>query len=516
MNYKSIPILSLFITLFSVMFCSCQTEHEENQEPSKPNIIFILADDLGYGDLGCYGQQLIETPNIDKLAAEGIKFTQHYSGAPVCAPARCVFLTGKHSGHAYVRGNDEWDSRGEVWNYKAMIADSTLEGQRPMPTNTMTIAKLLQNAGYKTGMTGKWGLGAPHTESIPTKMGFDYFLGYNCQRQAHTYYPVHLYENTKRIYLNNDTIAPNTKLAEGANPLSPESYTNFCLNDYAPDVMFNAMINFIEENKPELFFFYWASPIPHVPLQAPKSWVDYYVKKFGNEKPYLGDKGYFPNRYPNATYAAMISYLDERVGQLVSKLKEEGIYENTILVFTSDNGPTYAGGVDADFFNSAGPFLDNYGYTKGFVHEGGIRVPLIVSWPQKMDSSSVSEHISSFSDMMPTFCDIAQTATPEESDGISFLPTILNQQHQINHEYLYWEFPEYNGQQAIRYGDWKAIRKNIQEGNLEIELYHLANDPQEQNNVAELHPEVIKSIELFMKESHDKSGITRFQLFNID
>lgn len=516
MNYKSNPIFSLFIFLFIFVFCSCQSEQKHNQESSKPNIIFILADDLGYGDLGCYGQELIETPNIDRLAEEGIKFTQHYSGAPVCAPARCVLLTGKHSGHAYIRGNDEWDSRGAVWDYQAVIADSTLEGQRPLPTNTITIAKLLQTAGYKTGMTGKWGLGAPHTESIPTKMGFDYFLGYNCQRQAHTYYPVHLYENERRVYLNNDTVAPNTKLAEGANPLSSQSYANYNLSDYAPDVMFEGMMSFIDENKEEPFFFYWASPIPHVPLQAPKSWVDYYVKKFGNEKPYLGDKGYFPNRYPNATYAAMISYLDERVGQLVEKLKREGIYDNTILIFTSDNGPTYAGGVDANYFNSAGPFINDYGYTKGFVHEGGIRVPLIISWPQSMDFAAVSNHISSFSDMMPTFCDIAQIEAPEESDGISFLPTILNQKPQTNHEYLYWEFPEYDGQQAIRYGDWKAIRKNIQKGNLEIELYHLQRDPQEQNNVAAAHPDILKAVKVFMSESHEKSTFTRFQLPCVD
>ncbi len=518
MNYKPIPRASLIFISIIVMLYSCQSglNNEKTIAHSKPNIIFILADDLGYGDLGCYGQELIETPNIDLLAEEGIKFTQHYSGAPVCAPARCVLLTGKHSGHAYIRGNDEWNSRGDVWNYKAMLADSTLEGQRPLPSNTVTIAKLLQDAGYKTGMTGKWGLGAPHTESIPTDMGFDYFLGYNCQRQAHTYYPVHLYKNENRIYLNNDTIAPNVKLPKGSNPLSPQSYSEFQLNEYAPDIMFTGMIDFIDKNKDEPFFFYWASPIPHVPLQAPKAWVDYYIMKFGNEEPYLGDKGYFPNRYPNATYAAMISYLDEKVGLLIDKLKKEGIYENTILIFTSDNGPTYAGGVNANYFNSAGPFINDYGYTKGFVHEGGIRVPLIVSWPNEIDTFLVSDHISSFSDIMPTFCDIATVDIPEESDGISFFPTIMNKGNQSKHEYLYWEFPEYNGQQAIRYGEWKAIRKNIQKGNLEIELYNLVKDPQELNNLASSHLELIEKIRKFMIESHEKSLITRFQLSNID
>lgn len=502
---------SLYLLLSVFLFSSCSDEKSKSDDV-RPNIIFILADDLGYGELGCYGQEKIETPNIDQLAKEGIRFTQHYSGAPVCAPARCVLLTGKHSGHAYVRGNDEWGSRGEVWSYKAMIADSTLEGQRPMPSNTQTLAKLLKTAGYHTGMIGKWGLGAPHTESIPTKMGFDYFLGFNCQRQAHTYYPVHLYENENRIYLNNDTIAPHTSLVEGANPLSPQSYANFHLNDYAPDIMFDGMMGFIDKNKERPFFFYWASPIPHLPLQAPKAWVDYYVKKFGEEDPYLGDKGYFPNRYPNATYAAMISYLDERVGQLVEKLKEEGIYENTVIVFTSDNGPSYASGVDAEFFNSAAPFKNDYGFTKGFVHEGGIRVPMIVNWPKKMTQASSSDHISSFIDMMPTLCSLAQVDTPEAVDGISLLPTLLNQEEQLQHEYLYWEFPGYNGQQAIRWGDWKGIRKNIQNGNLDIELYDLQNDLREETNVASKYPEIITKMEEMMKESHIPAQIDRFKM----
>lgn len=497
----------ILIALSSILLSSCDKTQE-----NRPNIIFILADDLGYGELGCYGQEKIETPNIDGLASEGIRFTQHYSGAPVCAPARCVLLTGKHSGHAYVRGNDEWASRGAVWSYEAMIADSTLEGQRPLPSTTQTLAKLLQSSGYETGMIGKWGLGAPNTESIPNKMGFDYFLGYNCQRQAHTYYPVHLYENEKRIYLGNDTIAPNTKLASNADPLSLLSYNDFNLDSYAPDVMFEGMMEFVDANKEHPFFFYWASPIPHVPLQAPQKWVDYYHKKFGDEEPYLGDKGYFPNRYPRATYAAMISYLDERVGQLVKKLKEEGIYDNTLIIFTSDNGPTYAGGADADFFNSAAPFNNDYGYTKGFVHEGGIRVPMIASWPAKIKAGSETAHISSFIDVLPTLCEITNSSIPEEVDGISYLPILLNNAPQKEHEYLYWEFPEYNGQQAIRWGDWKAIRKNIQKGNMEIELYNLKEDIREENNVASQHPEIIAKMTLMLKESHQKAEIERFQM----
>lgn len=501
----------LIISCLVWVLLSCDSS-KEPMEDTRPNIIFILADDLGYGELGCYGQEKIETPNIDGLAEEGIRFTQHYSGAPVCAPARCVLLTGKHSGHAYIRGNDEWSSRGDVWSYEAVIADSTLEGQRSLPSTTQTLAKLLQSSGYQTGMIGKWGLGPPHTGSIPNNMGFDYFLGYNCQRQAHTYYPVHLYENEKRIYLGNDTVAPNTKLKENADPLSPESYADFNLQNYAPDVMFEGMMDFIEKNTEAPFFFYWASPIPHVPLQAPKEWVDYYAKKFGEEEPYPGDQGYFPNRQPRATYAAMISYLDERVGQLVKKLKEEGIYEQTLLIFSSDNGPTYAGGADAEFFNSAAPFKNDYGYTKGFVHEGGIRVPMIASWPAKIKAGSETAHISSFIDVLPTLCEITNTRIPEEVDGISYLPTLLNHARQKEHEYLYWEFPEYHGQQAIRLGDWKAIRKHLKEGNMEIELYHLTEDIREENNVASQYPEIMAKMSQIMKDAHQKAEVERFQM----
>ncbi len=478
----------------------------------RPNIILILADDLGYGELSCYGQKLIETPNIDKLAENGMKFTQHYSGAPVCAPARCILLTGKHSGHAYIRGNDEWESRGDVWSYMSMIADSSLEGQRPMPDSTITIARLLKKAGYTTGMIGKWGLGAPQTNSIPNKMGFDYFLGYNCQRQAHTYFPIHLYENENRLYLDNDTVPPNTKLANDADPNEKGSYDNFSLNVYAPDIMFDGMMNFIDENNDQPFFMYWATPIPHVPIQAPNSWVDYYINKFGKEEPYLGDRGYFPHQNPNAGYAAMISYFDERVGQLVAKLKEDGIYDNTVIIFTSDNGPTYAGGVDAAFFNSAGPFNEGYGWTKGFVNEGGIRVPMIVHWPKKISGRKVSDHISAFTDIMPTICDIAYVETPDNIDGITFLPTLLGNSNQIIHDYLYWEFPEYNGQQAVRMGDWKAIRKNIKEGNLDLELYNLVYDIKEENNVADENPHLVKKMINIMDESHTQPEIDRFKM----
>jgi len=502
--------LGIGLIFISFIYTSVQS-----QVVRKPNIIYILADDLGYGDIGVYGQKKIETPNIDKLAKQGMLFTRHYSGAPVCAPARCILLTGKHSGHAQVRGNDEWDSRGDVWNYKAMIADSTLEGQQPMATGTITVASLLHNAGYKTGIVGKWGLGAPQTQSTPLGMGFDFFFGYNCQRQAHTYYPVHLYKNDHRVFLCNDTIAPNTLLPEGTDLYNPDNYLAFNQKDYSPDLMFDEITGFISEYRQNPFFLYWATPIPHAALQAPKRWIDYYVKKFGDEKPYDGKKGYVPVRYPHASYAAMISYLDEQVGLLVKQLKDLGIYENTLIIFTSDNGPTYNGGTDSPWFESGGPFKSEYGFGKGFLHEGGIRIPMIASWPGVIKPGSVSDHPSIFYDVMPTLCDISGISPPADLDGLSFLPELKGQK-QAKHKYLYWEFPEYGGQQAVLLGKWKAIRKNMNKGNTRWELYNLDVDPVESTDMAAGNAAVIAEIEAIVKKEHMKSGNRNWWFKNLD
>jgi arylsulfatase len=495
--------LKLF--LFALLVFSGSFASLLAQEVRKPNIIYILADDLGYGDIGVYGQQKTETPNIDKLANEGIRFTQHYTGAPVCAPARCILLTGRHSGHAQVRGNDEWADRGNVWDYKAMIADSTLEGQRPLTNGTQTIAHLLQNEGYKTGLVGKWGLGAPHTQSTPLAMGFDFFYGYNCQRQAHTYYPVHLYKNERRVFLNNDTVAPHTKLPPNADLYNPESYRLFNLNEYAPDLMFSEITGFVNENHEQPFFLFWATPIPHTALQAPQRWIDYYVKKFGDEKPYDGSSGYFPVCYPHATYAAMISYLDEQLGLLIKQLKELGIYENTLIVFTSDNGPTFTGGTDSPWFNSGGPFKSEYGFGKGFLNEGGIRVPFIASWPEIIKPGQVSTHQSAFQDVFPSFCEIADIQIPDGLDGISFLPELKGLK-QEKHKYLYWEFPEYGGQQAVIIGKWKALRKNMHKGNTTWELYNLETDLAETSDVAGSNPAIVAEVENIVLKEHVKSG----------
>ena len=482
-----------------------------NQQPfnNKPNIIYILADDLGYGELGVYGQEIIETPHIDALANDGMLFTDHYSGSPVCAPSRSVFMTGQHTGHTPIRGNDEWKERGDTWNYQAMFDNPFLEGQRPIPDSTITIAEVLKSAGYSTGMVGKWGLGAPTTEGLPNKQGFDFFYGYNCQRQAHTLYPMHLWRNDERHLLSNKNVPPHANLEDNTDINDSLSYSDFELIDYAPELMHNEALNFIDKNQNKPFFLYYASPLPHVPLQAPKRWVDYYQSKIGSEEPYTG-KSYFPNLTPRATYAAMISYLDEQVGDLIKKLKDIGQYENTLVIFTSDNGPTYAGGADTPFFDSAKPFKTEYGWAKGFVHEGGIRVPMIASWPGRIKRGSRSNHISAFQDMMPTFCDIIGISIPNNTDGISMKPTLFGKNQSNTHEYLYWEFPAYKGQQAVRMGKWKAIRRNIFDGNMKIELYDLNSDYREQNDVASAHPEIILKIKNFMVDSHTRSHLERF------
>jgi arylsulfatase A-like enzyme len=442
----------IVVGIYILLNLGCAQKAKLTTKSSRPNVVYILADDLGYGELGVYGQEKIETPNLDALARSGMRFTNHYSSAPVCAPARYMLMTGVHSGHAYIRGNDEWGDRGEVWNYKKVIEDFTLEGQRPLKEGTKLLPWYFQQKGYKTAIIGKWGLGAPHTHSIPTKMGFDYFFGYNCQRQAHTLYPVHLWENEKKYALANDTIPPSIRLEEGADPNLAESYSKFTLKEYAPEVMHQKMMTYLESMKSQPFFLYWASPIPHNPIQAPQRWVDYYIKKFGNEQPYLGDKGYYPHKNPRAGYAAMISYLDEQVGDLIKYLKQNKLYENTIILFSSDNGVTFTGGTDGAFFNSSGPFGESYGRGKGFVYEGGIRVPFIASWPGKIKANTESDIMTAQYDVKATLLDILGIKNDLPTDGISFLPTLMGKMQEEKHEFLFWEFPEYGGQVAIRIG----------------------------------------------------------------
>ncbi|OEK01503.1 N-acetylgalactosamine-6-sulfatase [Roseivirga sp. 4D4] len=498
----------LTFLMLPLLFFGCK----EEQDAPPPNIILIVADDLGYGELGSYGQKIIETPHLDALAAGGMRFTQFYAGSPVCAPSRYVLMTGMHTGHSFIRGNDEWKERGNVWNYKEAIKNPGLEGQRPIPDSTLLLSEVMKTAGYETAVIGKWGLGAPFTEGEPNQQGFDYFYGYNCQRQAHNLYPAHLWENDHKVALANDTVPPGTKLPETADPNLDASYANYYQADYAPAKMQESALDFIKDrdtNKP--FMLYYATPIPHVPLQVPEEYVMKYHEIIGEEEPYLGQKGYFPHKYPKAAYAGMISYLDDQVGELIATLKAEGIYENTIIMFTSDNGPTYAGGVDADFFNSAGIFPNEYGRTKGFTYEGGIRVPMIASWPGKIAHGTTSDHISAFYDIMPTLSELGGLASPKNIDGLSFAAELMGRPQSV-HDYLYWEFPEYKGQQAVRLGDYKGIRKNMFEGNLEIELYDLAQDPTESNDISNSKPEIVAEIKSIMEEAHEDAALPNFRI----
>lgn len=479
------------------------------QPGGRPNIIYILADDVGYGDLGCYGQEKIETPHLDSLAADGMRFTQHYSGSAVSSPSRCALMTGLHTGHACIRGNDEMPERGAITDFHAVLADSTLEGQRPMPEGTVTVASLLKDAGYRTGCIGTWCLGYPSSSSAPRRMGFDFFYGYHCQRQAHDYYPPFLWRNEHREYLPNRQ-TPECALDAGCDPLAEESYEKFLSSAYAPDLMFNEVGRFVEESADSAFFLYWPVPIAHVPLQAPQKWIDHYVEKFGDEVPYLSEKGYFPCRYPHAAYAAMISYMDEQIGMLVSRLKRLGIYENTLIIFSSDDGPATNGGADAPWFDSAGPFRSDAGWGKGSLREGGIRVPMIACWPDVIEGGQVSDHVCAFWDVLPTLCDIAGCPSGT-TDGISFLPE-LSGRPQPGHEYLYWELPEGEGSKALRMGRWKAFITGIRSGSSRVALYDLEDDPAESRDLSGEYPEVLSVMMEKMEEAHEESPVDLYKM----
>lgn len=477
-----------------------------------PNVIFILMDDAGYGDFGCYGQAQIETPNIDALARRGILFTDMYSGAPVSAPARCSLLTGLHMGHAQIRSNDEMPQRGETGSLAAMMADPSLEGQAPMAPGTKTIATLMQSAGYKTAMTGKWGLGNLDSGSVPTRMGFDFFYGHLCQRLAHWYYPRYLYRNETREFLDNPMMEEGAGLPDGADPRDPASYSCFKGNRYSCDAIYDNMIDFIRSSRNEKFFLMWTTTVPHAAMQAPDEYVDNYVRKFGDEEPVYEAPGYFPCRYPRATYAAMISYFDHQVGCLVEELKQLGIYDNTIIFFTSDNGPTHNAYTSTLWFDSAHPFRSDKGWVKRSLHEGGIREPFIVCWGDRL-KPSVSDHIGYFPDMMPTLADIAGIEA-YENDGISLYP-LLTGGKQEEHEYLYFEFPPFKkekGWLSVRYGQWKGLVTKVAAGNTRMELFDISADPRETNDLSLEHPEIVGKMWQFIKDSHMPSSNRLFNL----
>ena len=465
----------------------------------QPNIVFILADDLGYRELGSFGQRLIRTPHLDELARQGMRLTQHYSGNAVCAPSRCVLMTGKHPGHAYIRTNREMKP----------------EGQQPIPDSELTLAELLRDKGYVTGAFGKWGLGGPGSSGEPLRQGFDRFFGYNCQRHAHSYYPSYLWSDAERIELDNDPPVPgHASLPEGADPNDPRSYDRFKGQDYAPDRINAQVLDFIRTNKDRPFFLYYPSIIPHVALHVPDEDLEPYLQLGWNDPPFTraGGRGYTPHFTPRAAYAAMITRMDRYIGNVMKLLEELELADNTIIVFSSDNGTTMLKQeVDYDFFNSVGELRG----LKGSLYEGGIRVPTIVRWSGHVLAGSVSDRVSGFEDWMPSLLELigASDATPTDIDGISLAPTLLGEKQQPR-PFLYREFPSYGGQQSIRVGPWKAVRQNMRRGNIEIELYNLAEDVSERNDVADHHPEVVAELAELMNREHTPS--TLFPLIPID
>jgi arylsulfatase len=465
-----VKTLGLSAAALTLTGCTSATARRSASK-ARPNIVYILADDLGYAEVGCYGQKKIRTPNIDKLATEGMKFAQHYSGNPVCAPSRCTLMTGLHTGHAQIRGNKQVGGK-EGWNL-----GSTIGGQWPLKEGTVTVAKILKDAGYTTGAFGKWGLGRAGTTGDPNKQGFDRFYGYICQRQAHTFYPNHLWSDGQIQWIKEN---------EGGKE-----------EIYSHDLIAEEALKFVKANKDRPFFLYVPFTIPHVALQVPEDSLAEYKDKWP-DAPYDGKKGYIPHEYPRACYAGMVTRMDKDVGRILSLLEDLDLADNTLVIFTSDNGPTYAGGADSEFFESAGPLRG----LKGSVYEGGIRVPFIARWPGKIEPGSETDHPSAFWDFLPTACEIIGAKPPADIDGISYLPTLLGKSRkQKKHEVMYWELGR---RQGIRMGDWKAVRNKP--GN-KVELYNLANDIGEQNDLADKEPEVLAKMTELLTTARTDSDV---------
>ncbi len=498
--------IALFCTLLACVALGSRSMAEAAEE-RPPNIVYILADDLGYSELGCYGQEKIKTPHIDQLAAEGMRFTQHYCGNAVCAPSRCSLMTGKHPGHAYIRSNRGAKLPAELKKKHGLV----FSGQEPIPDAEITVGEILKQKGYATAAIGKWGLGHVGTTGDPNRQGFDLFYGYNCQAHAHSYYPGHLWHNDQKVPLRNDPPVPgHAGLPADADPHDPTSYARFKGTDYAPDRMIEIALQFVRENKEGPFFLYVPSPIPHVALHIPDEELKPYLGKW-DETPFARAKGYgyTPHMTPRAAYAAMISRLDKDVGRIMALLKELDLDENTLVMFSSDNGTTHLDlEVDYEFFESVGPLRG----LKGSLYEGGIRVPMIARWPGKIKPGTQSDHPSAFWDVMPTIAEVAGAEPSALTDGISFAPTLLGRpEKQKQRDHLYWEFTGYGGQQAVRMGDWKAVRQNMLRRNnpdpLEIELYNLKDDIGESRDMATEHPEIVARMREIMKSERVPSKL---------
>lgn len=462
-----------FLLLF--IFLACIVTNQANAwQTEKPNIIFILADDLGYGDLGCYGQKLIETPNLDQMAKEGIRFRNFYAGNTVCAPSRSVLMTGMHMGHTYVRGNAGGDMR-----------------IQSLRDEDVTVAEVLKTSGYTTGLCGKWGLGEvtksqPENSGLPNQQGFDFFYGYLSQTHAHNYYPAFLWKNKERVPLRNQVVAAGRERPDW---LFTPGYATKRV-DYSHDLVMDQALSFVQDNHSKPFFLYLSLTIPHANNEGTRGTGN------GQEIPDYGIYKNKPWSDQDKGQAAMITHMDADVGELIELLKDLKIDEKTIVMFSSDNGHHDEGGHNTETFDPNGPLRGK----KRDLYEGGIRVPLIVRWPGQIKPGSVTDHISYFGDLMATVSDLSNATAPENTDSISFLPSLLGQENQQQHEYLYWEFYEQGSKQAVRSKQWKAVRMPMFTG--PIELYDLSNDLGESTNVAEQFPNIVKRMEGYMASAH--------------
>ena len=494
--------LLIIATVAAAAATLAAAQRGEPQRPAMttPNIVFILADDLGYGDTGPYGQRQIRTPRLDRLASEGMRFTQFYSGSTVCAPSRGAFLTGRHTGHAYVRDNQELGG----------FLDSEERGQIPLPPDHPTLARWLRSRGYATAVVGKWGLGGPESTGVPTKQGFDFFFGYLDQKQAHNYYPTHLWRNEERYPLRNEYFSPHQTL--DGSPDDRTSYEKYRGSDYAIDFMTREAVEWLRARKSIPFFLYFAPTIPHVALQVPEAAMKEYEGKFA-ETPYTGDRNYLPQRTPRAAYAAMVTYLDAQVGRILDTLKEIGADERTLVIFTSDNGAIYnVGGAPTQFFQSNGALRGQ----KGTLYEGGIRVPMMARWPGRIRAGATSDHVGANWDMWATFAELLGGEPPEGTDGISILPTFLARGNQREHEFLYWEFHSQGSSQAVRMGRWKGIHNNIlTQPGAPLELYDLDRDPGEATNVALANADVVRRIEDIMKHARTPGVLPKWNFTRV-
>ena len=454
-----------------ILFCATSLSAQDHPSPTRPNIILILADDLGYGDVGYEGQQKIYTPNIDRMAAEGMRFTQFYAGTAVCAPSRASLLTGLHTGHTPIRGN-----RG----FKP-------EGQYPLPDSSLTIATVLQQHGYITGAFGKWGLGYPGSTGTPDKKGFSQFFGYNCQTLAHNYYPDHLWVDDRKLELpgnaNKDSV-------------------------YSADLIHHRALQFLRDNRRHPFFLYLAYTLPHAALQVPHDSVyNGYVARFaepaGTRPPGNGHSDYAFEPYPHAAYAAMVSRLDRYVGEIRREVRRLGMTDNTLILFTSDNGPHREGGGDPDYFHGSGPFRG----IKRDLYEGGIREPFVAVWPGVIAAGSVCDRPAAFWDLFPTFQQMAGVPAGERIDGYSILPLLKGKDRMAKtHDYFYWEFHENGGRQAVRWGKWKGVRLGVNTiPDPPVELYDLSTDPGERRNIAATHPDIVRHIKSIMAGAHQSN-----------